>query len=165
MTRYLKEPLLHFLIAGALLFGAYAWLNPASRGVDAQSRQVRIGPGELRSLADTWERQWHRPPTTEEMRGLVLDLLKEVLYSREARAMRLDEDDTIVRRRLTQKLEFLLQDTARLAEPSEADLQRFYQTHSERFRSEARISFTQVYFSRERRQDAVRDAGIVLARL
>lgn len=165
MTRYLKEPLLHFLIAGALLFGAYAWLNPASRGTDAQSRQVRIGPGEVRWLTETWMLQWHRPPTTEEMRGMVLDLLKEELYSREAREMRLDKDDIIVRRRLTQKLEFLLQDTARAAEPTDDDLRRFYQAHPKRFRTEARISFRQVYFSPEHRRDAVRDAGVLLARL
>ena len=165
MKSWLKEPLLHFLIAGGVLFGAYAWLNPAARNTDTGPRQVRIGAGEVRWLTETWVRQWHREPTPEELRGLVMNLLKEELLSREAREMRLDENDTIVRRRLAQKLEFLLHDTVRLAEPTEDDLRRFYEAYPDRFRTEARASFTQVYFSRERRKDAAMDATATLARL
>jgi hypothetical protein len=113
-------------------------------------------------VAETWTRQWQREPTREEMRGLITEFLKEELLSREARAMGLDEDDTIVRRRLAQKLEFLVQDTSRLAEPTEGDLRRFYAAHPERFQTEARISFTQVYFSREKRADAMDDAKSAL---
>jgi hypothetical protein len=69
--------------------------------------------------------------------------------------MRLDENDTIVRRRLAQKLEFVLQDTARLAEPTDDELRRFYEASSEAFLTEPRISFAQVYFTSERRAAAV----------
>ena len=165
MTRYLKEPLLHFLIAGGLLFAAYAWFNPPSQNAGAEPRQVRIGAGEVRWVTQTWARQWQREPTPEELRGLVMNLIKEELFSREAREMRLDENDTIVRRRLAQKLEFLVQDTARVAEPTEDDLRRFYAAHVERFSADGRISFTQVYFNRERRKDAAQDARTMLARL
>ncbi len=152
--RWFRDPLLHFLAGGALLFAVYAWLNPAAPGSDAASRQVRIGVGEVKWLATTWQRQWGREPTREELRGLVSNLLKEELLSREAREMRLDENDTIVRRRLAQKLEFVLQDTARLSEPGEEALQRVYEASPEAFLTRPLVSFTQIYFRSERRSDA-----------
>ena len=130
MKRLLKEPLLHFLVLGALLFGAYAWLN---RGASARQENgagtVRITTTEVAWLADTWARQRQRPPTREELRGMVTEYLKEELLAREARAMGLDEDDLVVRRRLAQKLEFLVQDTSRLAEPTDEELLRLYEAN------------------------------------
>jgi hypothetical protein len=166
VKRWLSEPLLHFLVAGALLFAAYAYLERG--GTDPSSptgASVRIGPGEVNWLRETWSRQWQREPTQQELRGLVTEYLKEELLAREARDMGLDQNDTIVRRRLAQKLEFLMQDTARLAEPSADDLERFYRAHPELFRAPARLSFSHVYFSRERRRDAAADARAALAEL
>lgn len=166
MKRWVKEPLLHFLIAGVLLFGAYAWINPSALNANqGQQRQIRIGEGEVRWLSETWARQWHREPTSEELRDLVSGLVKEELLSREARELRLDEGDVIVRRRLAQKLEFLLRDTARPADPQEDELRRFYDSRPERFQTAAQVSFTQIYFSPHRRKDAVTDARNALARL
>lgn len=165
MKRLLREPLLHFLVGGAVLFGAYAWLNPQQPAADGASRKIRIGAGEVRWLTETWARQWRRQPTREELQGLVSDLLKEELLYREARELRLDENDTIVRRRLAQKLEFLLQDTARLGEPGEEELRRVYDDSPNDFLTEPRISFGQVYFSRERRRDAEKDAVAALPKL
>jgi parvulin-like peptidyl-prolyl isomerase len=153
LSRWLREPLLHFALGGALLFAAYTLLNPPEPRSDA--REVRIGAGEVKWLAATWRGQTGREPTPDEMRELVANLVKEELLSREAREMRLDENDTIVRRRLAQKLEFMLQDTARFAEPSEDELRRFYEASPTAFLTEPRISFAQVYFRDERRAAAV----------
>src|SRR5262245_36918741 len=149
LMRWLKDPLLHFLVGGGVLFAAYAWLNSVTPPTATTPRQVRIGDGEVRWLTETWMRQWHREPTRDELRGLVSNLVKEELLSREARELRLDEGDTIVRRRLAQKLEFLLQDTARLAEPTEDELRRLYEASPEAYRDEPRVSFTQIYFGRD----------------
>lgn len=165
MKRWLQEPLMHFLAGGAILFGIHAWLNPESADFATASRQIRIGAGEVRWLAETWERQWRRPPTQEELNGLVANLLREELLAREAKELRLDEHDTIVRRRLAQKLEFMIQDTARLAEPTDEELLRLYETSADAYLTEARVSFAQVYFSPERRKDAAKDARDALARL
>lgn len=165
MKRWLREPLLHFLAGGAILFGVHAWLNPGPADSDTASRQIRIGAGEVRWLAETWERQWRRPPTQEELNGLVANLLKEELLAREAKELRLDESDTIVRRRLAQKLEFMIQDTARLAEPTEEELLRLYEAAADAYLTEPRISFAQVYFNPERRKDAAKDARDALAKL
>lgn len=164
MKRVLKEPLLHFLLLGALLFGAFTWLHRGENG-SRPEQQVRISENDVKWLAETWTRQWQRPPTRDELRGLVTDFLKEELLSREARQMGLEENDTVVRRRLAQKLEFLMEDASRLAEPTEDDLYKFYAAHPEQFQAESRISFTQVFFSREKRKDAAADAREALTKL
>jgi hypothetical protein len=165
MKRFLNEPLLHFLVLGALIFAAYSWLNHSLPGNTRAAGTVRITSNEIAWLKETWSRQWQREPTRDELRGLVTDFLKEELLAREARSLGLDQDDTIVRRRLAQKLEFLVQDTSRLAEPTEKDLRRFYEANSERFQTDARISFTQVFFSREKRVAAATEARAALSDL
>ena len=162
-TKLLKEPLLHFLVAGGALFAAYGWFNSDSS--DAGARQVRFGDGEVQWLKETWARQWQREPSREELRGLVTEFLKEELLAREARELGLDDNDIVVRRRLAQKMTFLVQDTSRLAEPTEDELQHFYETHPKWFQSDARVSFIHLFFSRERRADAAADAQSALARL
>jgi parvulin-like peptidyl-prolyl isomerase len=144
--RLSREPLLHFLIAGGLLFAAYGWLNRES--ADAP-RTVRISVAEVTWLKETWARQWQRPPSEQELRGLVTDYLKETLLAREAQELGLDENDTVVRRRLAQKMEFLLQDTARLAEPGEDVLRRFYDARRTQYQTPGRVSFTQLFFKTE----------------
>jgi hypothetical protein len=155
-----KEPLLHFLLIGVALFGAYAWHNRGTQS-DTKLHQVRISAGDVQWLKDTWAKQWQREPTRDELHGILTDFLKEELLAREAREMGLDRNDPYVRRRLAQKVEFLVQDVSRLAEPTEDDLRKFYADHPGLFREEARVSFTQVYFSREHREEV----AAVLARL
>ena len=105
MKRIFKEPLVHFVVLGTLLFGVYAWLNrDAADKTKSGATTVRITTNEIAWLKETWLRQWQREPTREELRGLVTEFLKEELLAREARAMGLDENDIIVRRRLAQKL-------------------------------------------------------------
>lgn len=166
-SRLLREPLLHFLLAGCLLFAAYAWLNRAADGTEGSAaRTVRITASEVDWLRASWSRQWRRAPDENELKGIVQAHLREELLAREARALKLDENDTVVRRRLAQKMEFVVQDTAQLGEPDEAELRRLYDAQRERFLSPARISFSHVYFSRDRRgARAEADARAVLGRL
>jgi parvulin-like peptidyl-prolyl isomerase len=99
------------------------------------------------------------------LRGLVAELLKEELLSREAREMKLHENDTVVRRRLAQKLQFLVQDVSRLPEPTDEELRRFYGSHSEWFQTGPRVSFKHIFFSRQRRSNATADAENALLHL
>lgn len=149
MKRWLKEPLLHFLLAGALLFGAYGWLNGGAGDDTKGERVVRITAAQVEWLEQIWTRQWQRPPSEDELKGLVASYLKEELFAREAKTLGLDENDTVVRRRLAQKLEFLVQDTARLGEPDDEELRRFYEANRDRYHTPARISFAQIYFKTE----------------
>jgi hypothetical protein len=154
----LQEPLLHFLAAGAVLFAVHAWLNPSANRTGDRSRIVHITAQDVAWLEQTWTRQWQRPPDEQQLRGLVSDYLKEQLLAREARALGLDENDTIVRRRLAQKVEFLVQDTAGITEPGEDELRRFHQANHERFQIPARISFRQVYFAGQSAESRAADA-------
>ncbi|HWW01943.1 MAG TPA: peptidylprolyl isomerase [Candidatus Acidoferrum sp.] len=166
MKRFLQEPLLHFVLAGTVLFAIYQWRAQTAAGKPGtEVAAVRISTNDIAWLEETWSRQWQRAPSREELRGLVTDFLKEELLAREARAMGLDENDTIVRRRLAQKLEFLVQDTSRLAEPTEEDLRRYYTANPDRFQTQGRISFTHIFFSPEKRKDAAADAKAALAEL
>lgn len=156
-----KEPILHFAAAGALLFSAYALIDGGAEAEPA-SDAIIIGDGEIRWLQETFAGQRQRPPTPQELEGLLNALLEEELLAREARALGLENGDTIVRRRLAQKLDFVISDTFRLAEPSEDDLRRYYADHSEDFTTPSRISFEQRFFSPQRREDAEGDAKAAL---
>ena len=161
----LQEPLFHFLLAGAVLFGGYSLLNRTADDSQSNRAQIHIGQGEVRWLTETWTLQRQRGPTHEELRSLVAEFLNEELLAREARNMKLDESDTVVRRRLAQKMTFLIEGTLRRAEPTEAELQGFYEANSERFRTEARVSFKHVYFNPANRTDPASDAKNMLAEL
>jgi hypothetical protein len=160
MMRVLKEPLVHFLLAGAALFGAYAWITRTPENPTAnKTTKLEITAGDVRWLAENWTTQWRRPPTREELRGLITDYLNEQLLAREARALGLEDNDVIIRRRLAQKLTFIIDDTIRRAEPTEKELQQYHEANERRFRSNARISFAHIYFSPQRRADARSDAA------
>jgi PPIC-type PPIASE domain len=171
-SRLLKEPLLHFLLIGAALFAVYAWVNRSS---NEAAPQVRLAASDVSWLQETFRAQYQRDPNAEELRGLVRDFVKETLFAREAQALGLDKDDIVVRRRLAQKMSFLLQDNSPGAAPSDDDLHRLYEAQRGRApASEAeaqtlytrpRISFTQIFFSREQRPDAAADARAVLTQL
>jgi PPIC-type PPIASE domain len=161
--KLLREPLVHFLLLGAVLFGVFALVG--DRG-SARTGQIVVTPGHLEHLMVSFTRTWQRPPTAQELAGLIDDYIREEVLYREAVAMGLDRDDTIVRRRLRQKLEFLTEETAETAPPTEADLQVFLQQHLDTFRVEPRLAFRHVYLSRNRRSDATdTEARQLLAQL
>ena len=166
MTKILKEPLLHFLILGTVLFAVYEW-GAGGRATDAtQIADIVITEGRIYSLTQKFEKVWMRPPTEQELEGLIEGHIREDVLYREALAMGLDRDDVIVRRRMRQKMEFLSEDLASLEKPDEDTLRAFLAAHPEKFRKSARFSFRQVYLNPgDRGQSAEADALTLLARL
>jgi hypothetical protein len=160
-----REPLLHFVAIGAVLFAAYGWMNSGKTGAETADRRVAITEGHLRWVTETWTRQWQRQPSPEELRGLMKDLLKEELLAREARELGLDKDDTVVRRQLAQKMRFLIEDTSRLDEPSEEELRRLQASQADKFDQPPRITFLHVFFNEATRTDAAGDARQTLIQL
>jgi hypothetical protein len=154
-----REPLVHFLAIGALLFLAFAW-----RGSSGANRVV-ITPGQIDALAATFTRTWQRPPTEDELKTQIDEYVREEIAIREAMAMGLDRDDTVVRRRLRQKLEFLAEDTIDATPPSEAELHAWLDSHADSYRAEAEITFRQIHFSADRRRSVEDDVRRVLDRL
>jgi hypothetical protein len=161
-NRLVREPLVHFLLLGAALFVLY---DVIAGERDAPDRIV-VDSARVEQLALGFTRVWQRPPTEAELAGLVEDFVREEVYYREALAMGLDRDDTIVRRRMRQKLEFLSEDLVALAEPGEAELEAWLNEHADDYRVEPRAAFRQVYVSRERHGEAAEaTAEALLARL
>jgi len=142
LQRLLREPLLHFALLGAGLFVLYGWVRPvAASPLD----RIVVSAGQVEALALGFSRVWQRPPTPQELRSMVDQYVEEEVLSREAIALGLDRDDTVIRRRLKQKMEFVTEDLAVTAEPEEAELQDWLRTHPEAFRQEGRTSFRHVY--------------------
>lgn len=153
--RLLKEPLLHFLAIGGLLFAVHAALG-SSKEAAPTAPAIRITTADADWLREMWARQWRRPPTDEELTRLVTDHLAEEVLAREAKTLELDIGDTVVRRRLAQKMAFLLDDTIRIAEPPEAELRDLYERRPDLVRAPPRVSFTQVFFRSGRDDDRAR---------
>src|SRR6478609_11930193 len=148
--RWAREPLLHFLLIGAALFVIYHWLNPTATNSDT-SRRIELTNDDIRQLEISWTAQWQRPPTPEEMRNLVEDKVHQEILYREALALGLDRGDTIVKRRLAQKMEFLADDVSALRDPTTDELRAWYARNSDRFAEPGHRSFRHVYFSTDRR--------------
>ena len=165
MKRLVREPLVHFLLIGAILFGVYS-LTPAGSAAPAASREIRLSYDELGQLVLLFKSQWRREPTAEEFNRRVEDKVQgEILY-REALAMGLDKDDEIVKRRMAQKMQFLAEDVAAAREPTSAELKAWYEKNSASFAQPSRVSFRHLYFSPDRRGERARDdAAQALARL
>lgn len=145
----LREPLLHFLLLGLGLFLLHGWLVSAGGGT---AERIVITQGRIEQLTTGFALMKQRPPAADELKGLIDDAIREEIFYREAKAMGLDQDDTIVRRRLRQKLEFVSQDVTPVPEPGVAQLQAYLQAHPDQFRLEARYTFAQVYLDPQRRK-------------
>ena len=163
MRRWLREPLVHFLLLGAGLFLLFSIVGDSD---DMPTGSIVVSAGKVAQLKEVFTRTWQRPPTEEELDGLIENHIREEVYYREALAMGLDRDDTIVRRRLRQKLEFFTDDLVAAVEPTEEQLASYLEEHADAFRLPSRVSFQQIYFNRDRRgEQATRDAESLLARL
>ncbi len=155
LQNLLREPLVHFLALGVLLFAGYSLF--ASRAEDAATQRIEVGTAEIEWLTTNWEARWQRPPTETELRGLVDDWVRrEVLY-REALKLGMDRDDEIIRRRRVQKIEFLTEDLAAQAQPTQAELQAFFQENLDDYRLPELRSYTHIYYNIDRRGESAYD--------
>ncbi len=142
--RLLKEPLLHFLVIGAVLFIGVSFASGLSRTT------VRLEARDLEQLAAYWEMQTQRPPTRNELASIIQERVDEELMAREAIRLGLDQDDMIIRRRLAQKMAFASEDVSTIPAPREADLQAYYDKNRARYATPARLALRHVYFSQDR---------------
>ena len=164
MKQILREPLVHFLLLGAGLFIAYGLMSKP--GSSDGPGKIIVTQGQIDHLVDGFTKAWQRPPTSEELAGLIEDRVREEVYCREAMAMGLDKDDTIIRRRLRLKLEFISDDIAAMAEPTEAALNAYLQEHPDKFRIPPQFTFSQVYLNPEKHgENLTHDTAQLLAQL
>ncbi len=164
MKSILREPLLHFLAIGAALFLYFHFSSGGSAGPG--STRIVISPGQIAHLEAGFTRTWSRPPSEVELKGLIDEWVREEIAVREAMSAGLDRDDTVIRRRLRQKLEFLIEDSAEASPPTDEELKGWLARHADEYRTEPRLAFRQVFVSRDRRgATAEADAAAILERL
>jgi parvulin-like peptidyl-prolyl isomerase len=162
MKKLIREPLVHFLLLGAVLFGVYAALN---KGEAPAQEDIVVSAGQIENLAGTFARAWQRPPTAVELKAQIDQYVKEEILSREAVKLGLDQNDTVIRRRLQQKMEFIAEDFA-ASEPTETELADYLAQHPGQFAQEQRFTFRQVFLNPQKRGDQLEaEAATLLARL
>lgn len=161
MRRWLREPLLHFVVLGAAIFAAYALVRPSRSG----SSEIVVSAGRMAAIEAQFRGVWQRPPTEAELRALVDNYVREEVLYREGVARGFDLDDPVIRSRVRQKVEILAED-ALSADPTDADLAAYLAQHREQFEIPAAVSFEQVFFDPARRRASLdRDMAGALAAL
>ena len=138
----IREPLVHFLILGAGVFGLFALAGARS---DFEPDEVVVGAGHIERMSQAWRKTRMRPPTQQELEGLIEDFIKEEIYYREAMILGLDNDNPVIRRHLRQKMEFLTDTGIYLQEPSTGELEIYFTTNQQVYRNEPRLAFEQIY--------------------
>ncbi len=151
LKRALRDPLFHFLVLGGLLFGAVSLWGTSLKTQD----DIVITRAGQQHLADLFALTWQRKPTAFELENLVEEHIKEEVYYREALALGLDDNDTIVRRRLRQKLEFMQEDLSSLKEPTEDKLKAYFLENKDQYKSDRILSFQQVLVSPKKLEAAI----------
>jgi len=163
LKKWLREPLIHFLIIGAALFFLYGLQN---EGFDDQNKRIVFTKADINRLVFRWEKTRQRPPTQIELNGMIEQQIREQVMYREALAMGLDKNDSIVRKRLAQKVEFISADLAEQVEPTEKDLTNYLVAQPDKFTVPGRIDFVQIYFNLNKRGESTElDATRLLAEL
>jgi hypothetical protein len=151
----LREPLLHFLLIGAAIYGLYgAFAETAPEETD---KTIVVSSAEVEWMQTSWQKRWNRPPTPEELDGLIQQYIRETVLYREALTMGLNKHDQVIRRRLAQKLEFLAKDLVALTPPTDEELVAYFDAHQDRYQEPALYTFTQVFFNPDKRGNATLD--------
>lgn len=161
--KLLREPLLHFAILGAAVFAASTLLD---RHADGAPRRIVVTRAQIAQLAADFARFHRHAPSPQEQQGLIRDYIHEEVSYREAVALGLDREDPVIRQRLRQKMEFVFDDVAALAEPTDGQLDAYLKQHPDAFRVETRVTFEQIYLDPQRRSaHLAHDAVDLLAQL
>jgi hypothetical protein len=155
VKKLVREPLVHFLLIGAGIYGLYG-IYAGGEDSDIE-RTVTVTSGEIQSLSDQWMRLWSRPPTNEELAGLIRNHVRTQILHREALAMGLDDGDTVIERRLAQKVEFLAQSLITPKDPSDEELEEWYATNSGRFKQPDLYTLTHIFFDPDKREETTLD--------
>ena len=160
--RLLRDPLLHFVVAGGLLFAAWSAFAPAAQQA-ADPTRIELTQDEMKQLALSQIAQGLPLPDADQLHALGEERAMQRILAREAVAFGLDRDDEIIERRLAQKMDFLLADLSELTPPSRDALEAWYAAHADRFTQPPRVSFRHLYFSPDGRGDAAAKAAAAAA--
>lgn len=165
MKRILTNPLVYFFVLGAVVFGLHSFLNREKAEQQDDPFTVEVTSADIEWLRSSWESRMQRKPTIVELKGLVDSYIREEILAREAYSMGLDEQDQAIKRRLVQKLTFVLEDVVGAVEPTEDELIAYAERNPDKYLIPGTFSFTHIYFNPDKRADVAKDAADLLERL
>ena len=142
ISSVLREPLLHFLLIGMLLFLVYGKVAPPSD----EGTRITVDRIVIATLARQFQATWSRPPTPGELTGLIDSYVRDQILYREGVALGLVKDDPVIKRRVRQKLEVLIEEEGKAGAPSDAELGAYLSKNPAMFRLPSVLSFEQVLF-------------------
>ena len=146
----LREPIVLFILIGSVLYLLQALvINNKPTAI----RQIIITSEQLKQLESGFSNTWLRLPTEIEMEGLIADQIRNEVFYREALAMGLEENDQVIRNRLRQKLELLMDNMASVNVPSQQMLEAYLQENTDDFKKDYQVSFIQVFVNPELHSD------------
>lgn len=152
LKRVLREPLVHFLLLALLIFAGYGLFGA---DVDDEPDSIVVTAAKIEQMATVFIKTWHRPPTAEELKGLIDDHVKEEILVRQALELGLDRDDTVVRRRLRQKMEFLNAADAEALTATDAELDAYLKANAATFEIDPMLAFQQIFLNPQRHGEAI----------
>lgn len=147
MRRIFREPLVHFLLLGGLIFFTATYFNNKKRIAE---QTIVISNEKIGNIVRLYQVQTGNFPTKTQLDAMIEDYIKEEVYYRESVKTGLDKEDEIIRRRLSQKMEFLQSDLSVVPPPAKKQLQDFYLSHLSQFRDSSTVSFTHIFFSSDK---------------
>jgi len=157
MTKLSREPLVHFILLGALLFaGHQLW----QRHVTKADYTITVTAEEMERQALIFAGENRRQPTDDDLKALLFSHVEEQALMREAERLGLGEDDTIIRRRLAQKMRFIIEDADAPTLPEETELKAWFESNVQSFISPETRSFSHIYFSPEEHKDDVEKVAL-----
>jgi len=143
ITRIVKEPLVHFLLIGGLIFVSFSLFDDSPARPDAH--QIVITQAELTALSVRFEDTWKRAPQPDELSAMTDDLVRERVLVNAALDLGMDQGDAVINRRLRQKMEFFAASIAEAIEPENAELETFYQAHAQDYQTPPQFALEQIY--------------------
>ena len=158
MKKFLREPFFHFIAIGIALFFLYGLVN---KNIDTKNT-ILITDYDLENIIASFEMQWKRNPTEQELQSIINQNIKKEVFYQEALKMNLDHNDEIIKRRLSQKMQFLSNDIASLSEPTDDVLKVYYKENSDKYLTPTSYTLYQITFSPDKRKDNYKDASETL---
>lgn len=135
--------LIFFLLGGAM----FVLFQQVSTDYQPDNAEILVSKSQIQALASSFEKTWQRSPDVKELNALIQSFIREEVLYREALAFGLDKNDGVIRRRLSQKMQFLSEDIADLEQADDKTLQTYLDDHVDQYMKPSRFSFRQVYFN------------------
>ncbi len=132
-----REPLVHFVLLGAIIFGIDAALRPPAK----DDKVITVTKAMRKSFIDNFDEDKVRTPSDSELEKMIDSwVASEILY-REGKALGVDRGDDMIRDRIAFKLQLLIFDQVRVAQPTEEQLRTWFADNHERFDEPEQVGF------------------------